>query len=83
MLTVPSQFSQVVAVGPFSMLGVVMLASISRVCRITGITSVYEEIASSDVQNVLAANDDLTLANTYEDIVEDEWDLGEVIQREE
>ncbi|PWO25049.1 Hid1 multi-domain protein [Pyrenophora tritici-repentis] len=44
------QFSQLVAVGPFAMLGLVMMASVARVCRIVGITAVYEEIASGDVQ---------------------------------
>jgi ribonuclease MRP protein subunit RMP1 len=39
------------------MLGVVMMASVARVCRISGITAVYEEIASGDIQGVLSASD--------------------------
>lgn len=77
------QFSQLVAVGPFAMLGLVMMASVARVCRITGITAVYEEIASADVQGVLSASDELSMAEEFGGVLDedDEWDEGIVIQR--
>lgn len=82
-----SQFSQLVAVGPFAMLGIVMMASVARVCRITGITAVYEEIASGDVQGVLNANDELALGAEFAGVLDEEegWgeDVGEVVEREE
>ena len=67
------------------MLGLVMMASVARVCRITGITAVYEEIASSDVKGVLSANDELTLADEFSGALDDGegWDEGVVIAREE
>ncbi|CAO2649559.1 Nn.00g069440.m01.CDS01 [Neocucurbitaria sp. VM-36] len=79
------QFSQLVAVGPFAMLGLVMMASVARVCRISGITAVYEEIASGDVQGVLSASDELALATEFSSVLdaEEEWDEGIVVQREE
>ncbi|KAL6704565.1 Ribonuclease MRP protein subunit rmp1 [Coniothyrium glycines] len=79
------QFSQLVAVGPFAMLGLVMMASVARVCRITGITAVYEEIASADVHGVLDASDDVAMADEFGDVLdgEDDWDEGVVIQRDD
>ncbi|KAH9872651.1 hypothetical protein J1614_005045 [Plenodomus biglobosus] len=79
------QFSQLVAVGPFAMLGLVMMASVARVCRISGITAVYEEIASGDVQGVLSASDELTLAEEFGGVLEDgeEWDEGVIVARGE
>ncbi|CAN9402097.1 unnamed protein product [Alternaria alternata] len=79
------QFSQLVAVGPFAMLGLVMMASVARVCRITGITAVYEEIASSDVKGVLSASDELALADEFSGALDEgeEWDEGVVVAREE
>ncbi|KAJ4367011.1 RNase MRP subunit [Neocucurbitaria cava] len=79
------QFSQLVAVGPFAMLGLVMMASVARICRISGITAVYEEIASGDVQGVLSANGELALAAGFSGVLdaEEEWDEGVVVQREE
>lgn len=78
------QFSQLVAVGPFAMLGLVMMASVARVCSISGITAVYEEIASADIQGVLSANDELALADEFGDVLDanEEWDEGVVIERE-
>lgn len=85
-----SQFSQLVAVGPFAMLGLVMMASVARVCRISGITAVYEEIASGDIQGVLSASDELSLADEFGNVLDDdeeewddEWDEGVVIMRQE
>ncbi|KAF2823932.1 hypothetical protein CC86DRAFT_62004 [Ophiobolus disseminans] len=79
------QFSQLVAVGSFAMLGLVMMASVARVCRIVGITDVYEEIASADIQGVLSANDELALANEFSSVLDrdEEWDEGVVVSREE
>ena len=73
------------SVGPFAMLGLVMMASVARVCRITGITAVYEEIASGDVQGVLTANDDLALADEFSGVLgEGEgWDEGVLIARKD
>jgi ribonuclease MRP protein subunit RMP1 len=67
------------------MLGLVMMASVARVCRISGITAVYEEIASSDIQGVLSANDELALASDFSRVLDEgeEWDMGVVVQREE
>ncbi|USP75757.1 hypothetical protein yc1106_03031 [Curvularia clavata] len=78
------QFSQLVAVGPFSMLGLVLMASVARVCRITGITAVYEQIASADVKGVLDANDELTLAGQFGSVLggDEECDEGIVVARE-
>lgn len=62
-----------------------MMASVARVCRIVGITAVYEEIASGDVQGVLSASDELALADEFGSVLDegDEWDEGIVIAREE
>lgn len=68
------------------MLGLVMMASVARVCRITGITAVYEEIASGDIKGVLSANDELLLADEFAGVLdpEGEWeDHGEVVVRKE
>jgi ribonuclease MRP protein subunit RMP1 len=67
------------------MLGLVMMASVARVCRIVGITAVYEDIASGDVKGVLSANDELALANEFSMVLDegDEWDEGVVVAREE
>jgi ribonuclease MRP protein subunit RMP1 len=69
------------------MLGVVMMASVARVCRISGITAVYEEIAGADIQGILSANDELALAGEFAGVLDEEegWveDVGEVVEREE
>ncbi|KAJ4347381.1 RNase MRP subunit [Ascochyta clinopodiicola] len=79
------QFSQLIAVGPFAMLGLVMMASVARLCRITGITTAYEEIASGDIQGVLSANDELAMASEFGGVIDEEaeWDEGIVIARED
>ncbi|KAH6622358.1 hypothetical protein C7974DRAFT_415009 [Boeremia exigua] len=79
------QFSQLIAVGSFAMLGLVMMASVARLCRITGITTAYEEIASADIRGVLSANDELSLSNDFGDVADEkpEWDEGVVIARED
>lgn len=65
------------------MLGLVMMASVARVCRITGITTAYEEIASGDIQGVLSANDELSLSSEFGGVIDEEegWDEGVVIAR--
>jgi ribonuclease MRP protein subunit RMP1 len=70
------------------MLGVVMMASVARVCRISGITAVYEEIASGDIQGVLSASDELALAGEFAGVLDeeegsDEEDTGVVVERED
>jgi ribonuclease MRP protein subunit RMP1 len=67
------------------MLGLVMMASVARVCRITGITAVYEEIASRDIKGVLSASDELALADEFSTVLDEgeEWDEGVVVAREE
>ena len=61
-----------------------MMASVARVCRIVGITAVYEEIASGDVQGVLSASDELVLAEEFSSVLDEgeEWDEGVVVARE-
>jgi ribonuclease MRP protein subunit RMP1 len=87
LLTLRSQFSQLVAVGPFAMLGLVMMASVARVCRISGITAVYEEIASTDIKGVLTANDELLMGSEFSGVLDEneEWgeDMGVVVKRED
>lgn len=70
------------AVGPFAMLGLVLMACTARTCRITGITALYEEIGSGDMK--------MALAMVEEGVVEEELgsllgggeeDEGEVIER--
>jgi ribonuclease MRP protein subunit RMP1 len=67
------------------MLGLVMMASVARVCKITGITAVYEEIASGDIKGVLNASDELALADEFSMVLDEdeEWDEGVVVAREE
>jgi ribonuclease MRP protein subunit RMP1 len=69
------------------MLGLVMMASVARVCRISGITAVYEEIASADIRGVLSANDELALAGEFAGVLDEEegWDedVGVVVERDE
>lgn len=84
-LTFSSQFSQLIAVGPFAMLGLVIMASVARLCRITGITTAYEEIASADIKGVLTASDELSLSHEFAAVIDEdpEWDEGVVIARED
>lgn len=65
------------------MLGLVLMASVARLCRITGITTAYEEIASADIQGVLSTNDELALSSEFGTVIDDEpgWDEGVVIAR--
>jgi ribonuclease MRP protein subunit RMP1 len=67
------------------MLGLVMMASVARVCRVSGITAVYEEIASAEMKGVLSASDELALAGEFAGVLdeEEEWDEGVVVEREE
>ena len=85
-----SQFSQLVAVGSFAMLGLVLMACVARVCRITGITSAYEEIASREAREVLGKSDELSLESEVGGGLDGDdegtgrgWDEGVVIAREE
>jgi ribonuclease MRP protein subunit RMP1 len=80
-----SQFSQLIAVGPFAMLGLVLMASVARLCRIAGITTAYEEIASADIKGVLTANDELSMSDEFAGVIDEDpkWDEGVVIARED
>ncbi|PVI07691.1 hypothetical protein DM02DRAFT_287147 [Periconia macrospinosa] len=79
------QFSQLLAVGPFASLGLVLVACVARVCRITGITGYYEEIASQEAKDAMTAmNHGLDSKEFGAYLKEDEpWDQGEAIPREE
>lgn len=72
-------------VGPFAVLGLVLMACTARVCRISGITDLYEEIASEDMKGILTAVDDGLIAKEFGGLLdpEDEWDEGEVVMRVE
>lgn len=61
------------------------MASVARVCRITGITALYEEIASEDMKGILTAVDDGAIADEFGGLLEDEaaWDEGVVVERDE
>lgn len=82
-------FTQLVAVGPFAVLGLVLMACTARVCKVTGITDLYEEIASEDMKSVLRLMDAGTVAeigdllgDDDEGEDDDEEDEGEVVARE-
>ena len=77
-------FTQLVAVGPFAVLGLALMASVARVCRITGITGIYEEMASEDVRGVLVAVEEGVVAEEYGgEGMGMEWDEGVLVEREE
>ncbi|KAF2714830.1 hypothetical protein K504DRAFT_368388 [Pleomassaria siparia CBS 279.74] len=76
-------FTQLIAVGPFAVIGLVLMASTARVCRITGITDLYEEIGSEDMKTVLASFDAGEVAKEFGDLRAGEEDEGEVIERDE
>jgi ribonuclease MRP protein subunit RMP1 len=63
------------------MLGLVLMASVARLCRITA----YEEIASADIKGVLTANDELAMSDEFAGVIDEdpEWDEGVVIARED
>lgn len=77
-------FSQVVADGRFSVLGLVLIAVLAETCRIVGITAEFEDMGQGEVEKVL------------EEFGREEWgaeektqdaqggeDFGEVIRRDE
>ncbi|KAF2012687.1 hypothetical protein BU24DRAFT_257188 [Aaosphaeria arxii CBS 175.79] len=76
-------FTQVVAVGPFAVLGLVLMACTARVCRIAGITALYEEIASEDLKTVLRLMDAGEVETISGLLSADDEDEGEVIARDE
>ncbi len=65
------------------------MACVARICRITGVTSVYEEIASDDLMGVLSASDELLMADEFSSVLdppeewamEEDWDEGVVVMR--
>jgi ribonuclease MRP protein subunit RMP1 len=68
------------------MLGLVLMACVARVCRITGITDVYEQMGSVDMHMVMGMMDDGMVEEELGSLLvgggegEDE---GVVVQREE
>lgn len=72
--------------GPFAVLGLVLMACTARVCRVVGITAHYEEIASEDMKGILSAVDDGLVADEFGGLLdegEEEWDEGVLMMREE
>lgn len=61
------------------------MACIARVCKISGITALYEEIASEDMRMVLGAVDECQVAAEFGGVLDEEetWDEGVVIARDE
>ncbi|KAK4621460.1 hypothetical protein CLAFUW4_07141 [Fulvia fulva] len=77
-------FSQLIADGRFSVLGLVLLAALSQVCQIVGITADLEEMGQAKVEKVLEEfGRDAWGAETRQQQNVAAEDLGEVIQREE
>lgn len=78
-------FSQLIADGRFSVLGLVLLAVLSEVCQVVGITVQLEELGQSEVEKVLAEfgreqwGDEGAVTRSLDSAREDE---GEVIQRD-
>jgi ribonuclease MRP protein subunit RMP1 len=58
------------------------MACLARFCRLTGLTAQYEEEASEALKQVLAKFD-ASEAEKMDEVVEENWDEGEVIVREE
>jgi hypothetical protein len=77
-------FSQLVADGRFTVLGVVLIASLAQVCAITGITADLEDLGQAEVEKVLEefAKEDWNLGPQVKWSTEVE-DLGQVVRREE
>ena len=70
--------------GPFAVIGLVLMASTARVCRVTGITDLYEEIGSEDMKIVLKSMDEGHIVNDFGELrAGDEEDEGEVVERDE
>ena len=62
-----------------------LVACVARVCRITGITGYYEEIASQNAKDAMMAMDSGLDSKELGAYLEDDevWDQGEAIPREE
>lgn len=67
--------------GPFAVLGLVLMACTARVCKITGITDLYEEIASEDMKMVMQMMDDGAVEEEFGTLLDGEEDEGEVVER--
>ena len=60
------------------------MAATARVCRITGITDLYEEIGSEDMKMVLQSVDEGVVADEFGELLAGgEEDEGEVIERDD
>lgn len=79
-------FSQVIADGRFSVLGLVLTAVLAQVCQIAGITAELEDLGQEEVERVLNEfgkkeqdwDEATPLARPAKDVAEDQ---GEVISR--
>lgn len=77
-------FSQVVADGRFSVLGLVLMAVLAQICRIVGLTAELEDLGQIEVEKVLEdfGREQRALQDSVGDPSQGE-DVGEVIRREE
>ncbi|KAF2181820.1 hypothetical protein K469DRAFT_671033 [Zopfia rhizophila CBS 207.26] len=73
-----------VAAGQFAVVGLVLMATTARVCKVTGITEFYEEIGSEDMKVVLKTVDEGVVVSEFGNLLAgEELDIGEVVEREE
>lgn len=77
-------FSQVVADGRFSVLGLVLVAALAETCRIVGITAEFEEMGQGEVEKVLEefGREQWGAEEKTEEALGGE-DFGEVIRRDQ
>ncbi|CAK3943059.1 Hypothetical predicted protein [Lecanosticta acicola] len=78
-------FSQVIADGRFSVLGLALLAILAEVCKIVGILVELEELGQGEVEKVLEefGREEWDGADKQNVDVEGKEDLGEVVRRYE
>ena len=78
-------FSQVVADGRFTVLGLMLIAVLAQTCQVAGITSKFDETeiaAGEEAMEDLGKAQDESVIETIEKRAEGEEDLGEVVERE-
>lgn len=79
-------FSQAVADGRFSVLGLVLTAALAQVCQIVGITTTFEDLGQTEVEKVL---DEFSREQSWDDgghanvSADGEEDVGQVVARGE
>lgn len=81
-----SSFSQVIADGRFTVLGLMLVAALGQTCHITGLTSGFDDAEVTEGNKILAneiniPEDQITKSNEAQ--VAGEEDVGEVIARYE